>query len=282
MIEVQRWKVFEFKVTSNGVTYENPYYDVDVSAIFTGSNSKQIMRPAFWLGKNDWGVRFAPISLGEWTYTMSCSDDNNSSFDNVSGSFICTEYTGDIELYQRGYIKTIKGNRFLHYNDGTPFFWLGDTHWNLFCYERINESNKEEFDSQFRGMVDKRVEQKFTVYQTNLLGNVDLSGDGSGFFIAGSDYTEINLDFFKNDTDPKMAYIADKGLINAMGFTWSNKIDVLKEKLLRFAYYIVVRYGAYPVVWTIGGEVPGGNDDERIAAWRGVGESVQKWDAIII
>jgi len=279
MLTVEKWQVFEFQVTTDKVFYDNPYYDVDITAIFTGPNRETIMRPAFWIGKNSWGIRFAPISVGEWTYSLSCSDMNNTAFNNIRGAFTCTEYTGDMEIYKKGFIKTIKGKHFLYYNDGTPFFWLGDTHWNLFCLERLNESNKEGFDSQFRGMVDKRVKQKFTVYQTNLLGDIDLTDDGSGFFIAGSDYSEINLDFFANDVDPKAAYLAEKGLVNAMGFMWQDKINILKEKVLRFAYYIVARYGAYPVIWTLGGEVPGyDGKKENVAAWGNVGLSIQQWD----
>ncbi|MDR2932086.1 MAG: DUF5060 domain-containing protein, partial [Oscillospiraceae bacterium] len=171
MTSTMQWQVTEFQVTSNQAMYENPYFDVDVTATFIGPNGETVARPAYWLGDAVWGVRFAPISVGVWTYTMSCNDPHNNDFNHIAGSITCIPYTGNLEIYRKGFLKTISGKRFLYYNDGTPFFWLGDTHWNVFCLEKLHESNKPGFESQFKGMVDLRVDQRFTVYQTNLIGD---------------------------------------------------------------------------------------------------------------
>ena len=45
-------------------------------------------------------------------------------------------------------------------HDSTPFFYLGDTHWNI-------PANSYE---NFKTIIDKRVEQKFTVIQSEPLG----------------------------------------------------------------------------------------------------------------
>ena len=53
------------------------------------------------------------------------------------------------------------------------FFWLGDTHWYFDWSESWSTCNKTGCTSQFKYMVDKRVAQKFTVYQSDIFGNAD-------------------------------------------------------------------------------------------------------------
>ena len=61
-------------------------------------------------------------------------------------------------VYVHGFVRTRPGRRHLSFADGTPFFWLGDTHWQ-FARERWDESNKPGWASQFRGTIDRRVRQ---------------------------------------------------------------------------------------------------------------------------
>jgi len=53
------------------------------------------------------------------------------------------------------------------YNDETPFFWLGDTHWQMPDYEKDDECNYgDNCGSQFKHVVKDRMAKGFTVYQT--------------------------------------------------------------------------------------------------------------------
>lgn len=76
--------------------------------------------------------------------------------------------------------------RYRTYADGTPFFWLGGTHWTFVTEEKWDESNGPRYDSQFRAVVDRRVEQKFNVWQCNFR-------DGKDFHIFGR-YEEYLLE----------------------------------------------------------------------------------------
>ena len=283
-VNVEQWQMHEFELTST-VSYENAYYDIDVDVTFSGPNGEVIVHPAFWNGGDSWGVRFAPISLGDWTYTTSCSDPDNAGLIGQTGSITCVAYTGDKKIYQHGWLKKIDGERFLFYDDGTPFYWLGDTHWRFAILERWDESNKEGFDSQFKNMVDRRVSQEFTVYQSNLIGNIrfEAESDGNGFFIENTTFKLIDVDFFKNNVDRKMAYIAEQGFVNTMSFVWAWFLETdYVEQMKRFARYVVARYGAYPMIWSIVGEAAYYSStiiaEELLERWRQIALEVKQVD----
>lgn len=275
---VEQWKVYEIDLTTSK-SYSNPYYDVQVEAIFRGPNEEVIKRPAYWYQGTVWKVRFAPTVIGLWNYETYCNDSENSDF-NSNGQVECVAYSGDKDIYKHGFIQATEGKLYLEHADETPFFWLGDTHWYFAHLERLNESNKEGFESQFKGMIDRRVEQGYTVYQSNL--NIDDSSDGSVFFLEDHYFTQIDPDFFINELDPKMEYIADSGLVPTLGFSWYQFIDNHEEDMVQLATYIIARYGAYPIIWSLGGEIPGTDESTKenyLEVWRNVAQQIQSDDA---
>ncbi|MFJ6453831.1 DUF4038 domain-containing protein [Paenarthrobacter sp. NPDC091669] len=98
---------------------------------------------------------------------------------------------------------------------GLPFFWLGDTHWR-FAKESWDASNKPGWSSQFRGTVDRRVEQGFNVYQSNIL-SFGGGWESPEVWVNGATYGKLNVTYFQAVLDPRMAYVADAGLVNALG-----------------------------------------------------------------
>ena len=276
------WKAFEITLESSK-NYANPFQDVDVIATFTGPDGREIKRLAYWDGENTWKISAALTCTGKWTYEISASDGNPDFIS--SGEADCQPYTGDKEIYRHGFLRVGPQGRYLIYDDGTPFFWLGDTHWTFVTEEKFDESNCPKYESQFKACVDRRVEQGFNVYQSNFR-------DGKNFFMFGR-YDEYlidtengllpNIEFLKSNPDPKMKYIADCGLVNAIGYSWGDAIlrggDVERFKLL--AKYLIARYGAYPVIWTLAGELPGyfpATKDELTDKWREVALETEKWD----
>ncbi|NOX67416.1 MAG: DUF5060 domain-containing protein, partial [Chlorobi bacterium] len=135
-LSVQKWRVIEIELTSS-VSYPNPFYDVDVEAIFTGPDGLVITRPAFWDGDSTWKIRFAPTEIGLWTMTTNATDASNSGLHNITTSVECVSYSGDMDIYKHGFLKVSDNGRYLTYDDGTPFFYLGDTHW-ILPHERFN------------------------------------------------------------------------------------------------------------------------------------------------
>ncbi|HEX9942604.1 MAG TPA: DUF4038 domain-containing protein, partial [Thermoanaerobaculia bacterium] len=147
--DVKTWRIWE-GVFRTSRTYSNPSYDVKLKVTFTppaGSGLSPIVSYGFWdgleSGQNVFRVRtaFPPaVSIPSpwiWTWTSSCtggceSDSvlNQSTATNIS----VTPSTGLHALFSHGFLKVnaagVNTKRYLVHDDGTPFFWLGDTAWN--------------------------------------------------------------------------------------------------------------------------------------------------------
>ena len=175
---VQRWRVVEIELSSSQ-SYSDPFYDVDVEVTFTGPDGLKITRPAFWDGGLIWKIRFAPPETGLWTMTTNATDVGNSGLHNVTKTVECGSYAGDLDIYNHGFLKISNNGRYLTYANGTPFFYLGDTHW-ILPHERFETSNAPDVASQFKYTVDKRVKQGFTVYQSEPIWQPHVGGAHDG------------------------------------------------------------------------------------------------------
>ena len=245
------WLCNEMSFVSD-VVYKNPFEDVDLDVVFV-TEGKTITFPAFYDGDNVFRVRFSLPKCGIWKYTLVCSDSENRSLKGY-GEVICVPYDGDLPIYRHGFLKTTPNLRYFTYADGEPFFYLGDTHWNFL---------EEEFDtpgdhageincsSHFKYIVDKRAEMGFNVYQSEPIGAKYSLSDG---------LFEGDIPAFR-ELDRRFAYIAEKGFVHANAqilfpslLIKLNRIND-KEYLKRLGRYWAARYGAYPVLWTLGQEV---------------------------
>ncbi|MGI6726796.1 MAG: DUF4038 domain-containing protein [Christensenellales bacterium] len=81
-----------------------------------------------------------------------------------------------------------------------------------------------------------------------------------------------------------MAYLAEQGLVIAIGLSWFPSI--LREGAVEFysmaVRYLSARYGAYPLVWTLAGETGGYSDAMRpklLEGWGKVAEEIDKANA---
>ncbi len=281
----EQWKTVDITVCAEG-TYNNPFLDVDVTGTFTHVDGTRIKLLGFWDGGNQWVVRFAPTLPGEWHYIISSTNPDDEGL-RLEGTVTCVPYEGELAIYRHGFLKVGPQGRYLTYNDGTPFFWLGDTHWRFVTDERFDESNCPEYESQFKACVDKRIRQKFTVYQCNFRDGVASERPMPWKTIPYLINTEAgylpDIEFFHNNPDPKMQYLADAGLVIAVGYAWVQ--DMLSEdaenryKLL--AKYLAARYGAYPVIWTLAGEIPAYEESDYqqmlTDKWRVVALEAEKW-----
>jgi len=124
---VERWRMQELSFTSTA-DYANPFGDIELDVIFTGPDNVTMVMPAFWDGGDTWKVRFAPTELGLWTYESFCSNEADAGLHGLGGTITCVPYEGDLDIYQRGFVKAVPDTRYFVYADGMPFFYLGDTH----------------------------------------------------------------------------------------------------------------------------------------------------------
>ena len=149
--------------------------------------------------------------------------------------------------------------------DGHPFFWLGDTAWELF--HRLNREDAERY-------LARRAEQRFTVIQAVALAEFDGLGKANA-------YGEVPLR--NNDPlQPNDAYFAHVDWIvakaNSLGLyigflpTWGDKWNkkwgqgpeiFTIENAERYGEWLGRRYRDAGLVWILGGDRPVESDSQR-------------------
>jgi len=284
--KIQIFKRFEISLFSDK-EYANPFTDVDIDAIFTSENGVRISLPGFWNGENEWKVRFSPNSVGKWTYAIYCTDKDNKALE-AKGELECVDAPRKTELEKHGYVQLERANRYFTYADGKPFFYLGDTHWQMPDFERLDECNYPgcTCGNQFRHLADDRIKKGFTVYQTYFdSAESDGGGNKRRYHWWKEKYSLINPQAFNDTMDKMIEYLADNGITTAMGFgvhcSTPRAMNYEAEPLLRFARYCVARYACYPVMWITAQEISNLAGNEKVTAfdiWQKVGALVGELD----
>lgn len=277
----EQWRMIEISFTASN-QYKKPFFDVDMEVNFTANDGTVLTMPAFWDGEQTWKVRFAPSKLGIWKYATSCNDQTDSGLHNKTGTIGCNPYKGDLEIYKRGFLKNSENGRYFTYADGTPFFYLGDTHW-FMANEKFSTSNVEGIASQFKYSVDLRVSQGYTVYQSEPLF-ADVKNEEDKYDLTS--FSKEDLKGFAN-LDRKFQYVADKGLVHSNSQLifavnpYYQKGSYPEDYFRRLTKYWVARYGAYPVMWTTAQEIDKGFYGKFTAddnPWLAVADELYKRD----
>lgn len=281
-LDAETWRAVELSVESEK-TYADPFGDVTLDLLLYGNGTLYTV-PGFWDGGNTWRVRFVCPAAGTWQCRTVCSDETNAALHGRTAEVNCTEYNGDLAVYQHGFVTTRYGEKYLTYEDGTPFYYLGDTHWEL----------SQETPDMVGAICEKRAEQGFTVYEsqpmdcgfnTAVTENVSENGledlrdlDEKFRIIADSGLTHANSQFFwplsgmtrliNNHggwTEPKL-----KGNLGIKRVTMPDLCDEAKAYLEKISRYWVARYSAYPVIWTLGQEIDNDPYQNEESPWNAV------------
>ncbi len=259
-------------VLRSSVTYDNPYADVEIDAVFTHEDGDEIFLYGFWNGGDEWRVRFAPTKTGRWDYVVRCSDPENKGLGGAAGSLVAVENEGRTELDRHGFVRISDNGRYFVYDDGTPFFWLGDTNWQAPNYVSLTRCNYPGCScaNQFRHEADDRLKKGFTVYQTYFDSAESDGGGQRGVSPEPSmwkvRHTEIDPAVFSEKYDKMFDYLAQNGMVIALGFgVHSSTVNAMSaEALDRVSRYLTARYAAYPVIWITAQEITG---DTQFDAW---------------
>jgi hypothetical protein len=117
-----------------------------------------------------------------------------------------------------GALRVSRDGRHLVHADGTPFFWLGDTAWELF-----HRLTREEADLY----LDDRQRKGFTVIQAVVLAEFDGLSAPNAYGdvpLAGNDPTKLNEAYFRH-----VDYVVDaaerRGMFIGMLPTWGDKFN---------------------------------------------------------
>ncbi len=161
---------------------------------------------------------------------------------------------------------TVSNNRrFLIHEDGTPFFYLGDTAWELF-----HRLNCEEADIYLRN----RAEKKFTVIQAVVLAEFDGLNTPNAYAqtpLHSNDPTRPNEIYFKH-IDWMVDRAAELGIWMGMLPTWGDKwntkwgkgpVIFTPENAAVYGEFLGSRYRSKPIIWIMGGDRPVESDEQR-------------------
>ncbi|MGM0375870.1 MAG: DUF4038 domain-containing protein, partial [Bacteroidota bacterium] len=175
--------------------------------------------------------------------------------------------------WELGRLKISGNDHFIQFEDGTPFFWLGDTGWYLFL-----RLKKEEIEMYLRN----RQQKGFNVIQSAILrGDLNTPNQYGEIPFQQLDPEKPNEKYFEL-VDWTVNKALDNNIFIGLLPTWGDQIsDLFDTGSIRFneksAYnyglFLGKRYKKYPnIIWITGGDQPAFTDNED---WRPV------WRAMI-
>ena len=126
-VDVGRFDVFELTLTHADPGYANPFWDIEVLAVFTSPGGVEFEVGGFYYDDDTWKLRFSPNVEGTWTYDLLMRLVGTHDKYLSSGSFACiaSNLHGRPRVHPEVPTRLISG-------DGTPFNALGT---NIFAYQ---------------------------------------------------------------------------------------------------------------------------------------------------
>ena len=249
--EIQQNQVIEIVLTS-AVAYGDPYNDVELDMLVSAGDGQQLRVPAFWAGDNVWKVRFSGDDPGDYAYVTEANVDTDEGLHGQTGTITVQPYDGDNALLRHGRLSIADDRRHFEHDDGTPFFWTGDTWW-------MGLTTRLDWPAGFKELTDDRVEKGFNVIQiiAGPLPDMDARdprGCNEAGFPFAEDFERINPAYYEH-ADVKIAHLVEAGLLPCIVGMWGFYLPIIGlDRVKRYWRYLVARYGAYPVVWCMCGE----------------------------
>jgi hypothetical protein len=168
-------------------------------------------------------------------------------------------------------LRVSDNHRFFVTEDGRPFFWLGDTAWELF--HRLNREEAARY-------LEDRAKKGFTVVQAVALAELDGLGDPNPYGhrpLVDNDPTRPDLkEGPGNDYWDHVDWIVEKanslgiyvGFLPTWGDKWNKKWGVgpeifTPENAAVYGEWIGKRYRDRGIVWVLGGDRPVETDAHR-------------------
>lgn len=176
-------------------------------------------------------------------------------------------------------LKISDNHRFLVREDGAPFFYLGDTAWELF--HRLNREQADRY-------LEDRARKGFTVIQAVALaefGGLTEPNPYGQLPLVENDPARPRDEYFQH-----VDYIVDRaaalGMYTGLLPTWGDKVNrkwgqgpeiFTAENARQFGEWLGRRYKEKPIIWIMGGDRPIENEQHRLI-YRALAEGVRAGD----
>lgn len=178
-----------------------------------------------------------------------------------------------------GRLQVSTDGRSLVHADGRPFFWLGDTGWELF--HRLDAPDIKDY-------LDNRAAKGFTVIQAVVLAEMDGLTQPNRYGevpFVNNDPAKPNERYFSL-VDSTVKWAAARGMYLGLLPTWGDKVTQLwgagpvvfdSTKAYAYGRWLARRYKQEQnIIWILGGDRPAQNDktDWR-PVWRGMAQGIE-------
>jgi hypothetical protein len=174
---------------------------------------------------------------------------------------------------------SVSGNGRYLLKNGKPFFWLGDTAWELF--HRLNREEAERY-------LKRRSEQGFTVVQAVALAELDGLHTPNPYGetpLTNDDPAKPNEKYFEH-VDYIISKANEYGITIGLLPTWGDKVfkdrwgagpEIFNESNAAvYATWLANRYKNRPnIIWILGGDRNPRNEGD-VAIWNSMGIAIQK------
>jgi len=188
-------------------------------------------------------------------------------------------WNGSSADFSHGRLKVSENKHFLVFDDGTPFFYLGDTGWELF--HRLTKDEAEKY-------LENRRQKGFTVIQAVALAELDglntPNAEGEKPLVD-NDPLKPNEKYFAH-VDWVIRKAAEKGIFIGLLPTWGDKIDKQwgvgpeifnADNAFKYGQWIGKRYRDFKnIIWVNGGDRSGG--DKNFPVWEALAKGIKSVD----
>lgn len=260
--DVAKWRVFETALTA-AEDHDDPL-EVDCVVTFTSPTGVTTTTLGYWDGDRTWRVRFSPGEQGTWRWQSKSEHDEGLS--GATGMFESVNVRTTNPVGMHGPVRLSEDRTHFVRAEGAPFFWLADTAWN-----GVLRSKPDDWDKYLQA----RREQGFTAIQfvaTQWRGGREVLP--FKVFEVQNDRLSVDTAVLR-DLDAKVASINEHNLVAVPVMLWALREDdpgqaLSEEHAIRLASYLKARWGAYDIIWFLGGDGPYKNVDR----WKRIGRAV--------
>lgn len=176
--------------------------------------------------------------------------------------------------WDNGRLTVSANNRYLQFQNGTPFFWLGDTGWLL--PERLDRAEAQYYLQKCR-------EAGYNIVQIQVIDNVPaINIYGQPSHPHGWDMSKADPDGLYSYWD-HLDYIVElarqNGIYIGMVAIWGSQIkngNINASQAKEYGEFLGQRYAKYPnIVWIMGGDIQG---DIHPEIWEAMATSIKATD----
>ena len=176
--------------------------------------------------------------------------------------------------WKNGKLKVSEEGRYLKHENGTPFFWLGETGWLL-----PQRTTRDEVDFYLEHCRQKG----YNVVQIQTLNQVPSFNEyGQSSMPDGFDFSKIDREGVYGYWD-HMDYIVEtaarKGIYIGMVCIWGSPVQAGKMDVCQaqsYGKFLAERYKKHPnIIWIIGGDIRG---DVKPEVWKALANAIRDLD----